>query len=248
MMKLTALCIALGLPMALPAQAHPGLDSMYDRLAAAYRTNDAKAAAAVYQDSAFYLAPGREVLRGRRAILSVFEQILPPSRRGGTSITFKILDRRVSGNLATDVGTFAMGDDAPSGKFMVSAARGADGVWRIVADGYSPVPIGARPAAGAATSASTPADRIELVGEYVSVTPGLVDQRISIAAHEKGIAIFGLGPSPVPLESFARDQFRLVDPGGPQGLTIRFHRNGGRIVAAVISGESRSAPMFFFIR
>ena len=133
------------------------LDSAYATFSEAYRTADPKLVARLYDDSAFYLAPGDTIVRGRETIEAIFAGFLVPfaqSDTGRPRIAFDIVDRRVSaaGDLATDVGYYTL-NDRSRGKFIVIWRRDANGRWRIHADGYSGSPD-LRPAAAAPAAAS----------------------------------------------------------------------------------------------
>lgn len=120
------------------------LDSGYATFSEAYRTADPKLVANLYADSAYYLAPGDTIVRGRETIETIFAGFLVPfaqSDTGGPRVTFDIVDRRVSaaGDLATDVGYYTL-NDRFRGKFIVIWRHDASGRWRIHADGYSGTP------------------------------------------------------------------------------------------------------------
>jgi uncharacterized protein (TIGR02246 family) len=128
-----------------PAQVAAALDSAYATFAEAYRTADPALVAGLYADSALYLTPGDTIVRGRPSIEAIFAGFLVPYARsdsGGPRIRFEIADRRIasSGDLATDVGYFVINEGA-RGKFIVVWRRGADGRWRMHADGYSGVDV-----------------------------------------------------------------------------------------------------------
>jgi uncharacterized protein (TIGR02246 family) len=126
-------------------EAHSGIDGVYEQFAAAYDRLDPEAVAALYTEEALYLAPGSDVRRGRAAIRDVFAGFFDwvRGRPGGVAIRFEILARRVSGDLAYDVGYYRLrsrgpeGESEDRGKFVVVALRGADGAWRFAVDGYS---------------------------------------------------------------------------------------------------------------
>lgn len=128
-----------------PAETAAALDSGYATFAEAYRTADPALVAGLYADSALYLTPGDTIVRGRPSIEAIFAGFLVPYARsdsGGPRIRFEIADRRIasSGDLATDVGYFVINERA-RGKFIVVWRRGADGRWRMHADGYSGVDV-----------------------------------------------------------------------------------------------------------
>ncbi|HEX5727524.1 MAG TPA: DUF4440 domain-containing protein [Longimicrobiaceae bacterium] len=122
--------------------------AVYARFSEGYRRADAAMVAALYADSAFYLEPGSRIKQGNDAILQTFQAFLGPfAQRGeGLEVRFDIIDRDVSGGLAYDIGYYTIGAKAePDGKFIVIWKRGADGEWRIHADGYSGVMAMRRP-------------------------------------------------------------------------------------------------------
>ncbi|HUF89972.1 MAG TPA: nuclear transport factor 2 family protein [Gemmatimonadota bacterium] len=132
-----------------PASAQEGnvgvaLDRAYERFSQAYRDGDPGAVAALYADDAFYLAPGRDMTRGE--VARHFEWLSSFEPGSGPRIEFEIVDRDVEGDLAYDIGYYAIGRaEAPEGersrgKFVVIWKRGEDGSWRIHADGFSDVP------------------------------------------------------------------------------------------------------------
>lgn len=124
-------------------EAGQAFDRVYEAFSRAYREGDPAGVTALYAADAFYLAPGDSIARGEVgrhfAWLSSFE----PGT--GPVIEFEIVDRAVAGDLAYDIGYYTIrAPDAPAGsgsggKFVVIWKRGADGEWRIHADGFSPV-------------------------------------------------------------------------------------------------------------
>jgi uncharacterized protein (TIGR02246 family) len=130
-----------------------GLDSVYATFRRAYAEADvARLMDSVYAPDAFYLPPGAPVLEGQDQFREQFSSFLAPiAERGepGPSISFEILDRRIDGNLATDIGIYTLRppggaetDAGSRGKFIVVWLRDAAGRWRIHADGYSAMPRG----------------------------------------------------------------------------------------------------------
>lgn len=130
------------------AAPHAGLDDIYRRFSEAYRKLDAQAVTNLYTDDAFYLSPGSEIERGRKKILGNFSGFFNSVKTSGGSLTisFRILERRVSGDLAYDVGIYTLaqkrGNQAQSsqGKFVVVARKMESGEWRFHIDSYSDLP------------------------------------------------------------------------------------------------------------
>ena len=122
--------------------AERAFEEVYAAFSAAYQAGDPAAVAALYGEDAFYLAPGGEIERGEVARHFEFLSSFEPGT--GPVIEFEIMDRTISGDLAYDIGYYTLrraGADTSQGrgKFIVIWKRGADGVWRIHADGYSGV-------------------------------------------------------------------------------------------------------------
>ena len=136
-------------------------EAVYARFSEGYRRANPAMVAGLYTADAFYLSPGRMIVRGQDSVLSAFSFLNSyQNRPTGPAIGFRIVDRQVSGNLAWDIGYYLMnGDgkpitaqDEPAGKFIVLWQRGADGQWRIHADGYSDVRPPAAPSGAAAVA------------------------------------------------------------------------------------------------
>jgi putative oxidoreductase len=124
-------------------EAFAAWDAVYESFRRAYGEADAAAVAAVYAEDAFYLGPGRDVVRGRAAIREAFAPFLEGAPPGTYDVTFEIVEREVSGDLGYEVGRYdlrsrkAEGEGRSRGKFTVVWKRGADGAWRIQSDTYS---------------------------------------------------------------------------------------------------------------
>lgn len=101
----------------------------------------------VYGDSAFHLLPGspahraEDAFHGRVPFLDTLADEVGP----GLDISFEVVDRDYSGDLAYDLGTYTLtGPDQPGdptlnhGRFLIIWKRGEDGRWRIQANAFSP--------------------------------------------------------------------------------------------------------------
>lgn len=128
---------------------HSGIDKIYGKFSQAYRDLDATAVSDLYTNEALYLVPGADVKRGRDAILKdfsgFFDQTRSESRK--LSISFQILERKVSGSLAYDAGIYTLSNtnsagstSSSRGKFVVIAVKCKDGVWRFQLDTYNDMP------------------------------------------------------------------------------------------------------------
>jgi ketosteroid isomerase-like protein len=233
------------------------LDSVYARMTLGYQRSDAGIVTALYDDRAFYLPPGAPVLRGRDAINREFTKILgarPSATPSGAGITFEIVNRAIASDIAFDIGLFRFGGPAPAGKFIVLWRRGADGRWRIWADQYNDYRA-AEPSTVTRPGTTTPppsgANLAELAGEYRAVYPRAFENNpIRVQLDAGRLTLHGMGGEPAVLQPSGTDEFRVVDPGGPQGLIMRFHRSAGRVVSASLGTNSASTPgpTFFFLR
>src|SRR5215204_3329815 len=89
---------------------HLKIDDVYRRFSEAYKKLDPEAVTNLYTDDAFYLSPGSDVKRGREKVLAVFSGYFNSVKNAGGSLTisFRILDRSVSGDLAYDVGIYTV--------------------------------------------------------------------------------------------------------------------------------------------
>lgn len=128
---------------------HKGLDEVYRRFSEAYKKFDYEAVTNLYTENAFYLSPGSDIKRGREKILAVFSDYFNSVKNaGGTlQVSFQILDRRVSGDLAYDVGIYTLTEKTKNGeartgrgKFVVVARRMSSGEWRFQVDAYNGLP------------------------------------------------------------------------------------------------------------
>ncbi|MCA1625760.1 MAG: SgcJ/EcaC family oxidoreductase [Acidobacteria bacterium] len=128
---------------------HAKIDDVYRRFSEAYKKLDAEAVTNLYTDDALAISPGNDIERGREKILENFSNLFNPVKTGGGSLTisFRILERRVSGNLAYDVGIFtftrksAKGEARSGrGKFVVVVRRMKNGEWRFQVDAYNDLP------------------------------------------------------------------------------------------------------------
>ena len=128
---------------------HAGIDKIYSRFSEAYRTLNSEMVANLYNEDALYLSPGRDIQRGRRTIFGNFDSFFRIAKQSGgkISIAFRILERRVSGDMAYDVGIYSLsitnskGETIISrGKFVVVALKAENGDWKFQLDTYNDLP------------------------------------------------------------------------------------------------------------
>jgi ketosteroid isomerase-like protein len=126
------------------------LQAVYDEFAEAYAAADVDVLMReVYAPDAYYLPPGSPILAGQERFRGQFEGFLGPiaeAGRPGPRISFEIVDRDISGDLAYDIGYYTLrppgapeGAAGSRGKFIVIWKRDAQGRWRMHADGFSGV-------------------------------------------------------------------------------------------------------------
>lgn len=135
-------------PSAERAAIDAALDSAYSVFTKAYaRANVQLLMDEVYAPDAFYLPPGAPILKGQDQFRGQFSFLERYARADspGPRIDFEVIDRGISGDLATDIGTYTLQQpDAPEdatgsrGKFIVIWTR-THGGWRIHADAFSPI-------------------------------------------------------------------------------------------------------------
>lgn len=127
-------------------KAHKEIDGIYHTFSDAYRRLDAGLVSNLYAEKALYLQPDDEIMKGRESIHKVFERYFDWARKNGKQleISFEIVERRVSGDLAYDIGIFRLTtsnkdsvEHSGRGKFFVIASKEEKGTWRFQVDGYS---------------------------------------------------------------------------------------------------------------
>ena len=125
---------------------HKEIDAVYRTFSRAYDILDPSLVSDLYGSEALYLAPGRPIQKGREEIHKSFKGFFDWAREKGRtlSVSFRIVERGVSGNLAYDVGIYTlkgsgggMPDGEDQGKFVVIVRKREDGTWYFQVDGYS---------------------------------------------------------------------------------------------------------------
>ena len=127
---------------------HAGLDAVYAKFSRAYRELDHELVGGLYSTDASYLVPDQDILIGRDKITPTFKSFFDyvRDRKGRMEISFRIVQRRVSGDLGYDVGIYTLTQfdgsgkgNSGQGKFVVVAVKDGD-QWRFQVDGYSGLP------------------------------------------------------------------------------------------------------------
>lgn len=128
---------------------HAGMDAIYATMRRGYEALDPDVVATAYTEDALYLPSRGDMQRGRAAIREYFAGNFKQVRQDGARLrlTFEIVERRISGDLAADVGYYTLvgskdGEEGPPsrGKFMTVSVKDKDGVWRFHVDGDTPLP------------------------------------------------------------------------------------------------------------
>jgi ketosteroid isomerase-like protein len=149
-----AIILTLALGCAASAQAQTksshdqAFDAIYSKFTEGYKRGDPSMVIGLYTPDAFYLQPGKKIERGGDVLKNAFGFLSSyKDKPTGPAIGFEIVDRETSGDIGWDIGYYKFSGDGkpvtaetePAGKFIVLWKRGADGQWRIFADGYSDV-------------------------------------------------------------------------------------------------------------
>ena len=97
----------------------------------AFNRGDAAGCAAFFTDDVMLLAPGQPMIRGKKAFEDLYRSRMDQS--GGGTHSNELVDYGVEGDLAYQIGTFAITGAEPSeqGKFVNVLKRQADGTWKV---------------------------------------------------------------------------------------------------------------------
>jgi uncharacterized protein (TIGR02246 family) len=127
-------------------KAHAGIDAVYAKFSRAYRDLDHELVGSLYTLDAAYLVPEQDLTTGRENITPTFKSFFDyiKERSGRLSISFRIVQRRATKDMAYDVGIYTLTttdaagkSTSGQGKFVVVAVKEKNGEWRFQVDGYS---------------------------------------------------------------------------------------------------------------
>jgi ketosteroid isomerase-like protein len=111
------------------------LGQMNRDFAAALNAKDAKAAAALYTETAILSPPGEPIVQGRQAIEEYWRSAIESGAIREVSV--ETMDAHSSGSLGYETGSFVLTVNGPDGKPMVDRGRyiellrrESDGAWR----------------------------------------------------------------------------------------------------------------------
>lgn len=107
------------------------LEEFDDAYNAAFNAGDAAACAAFFTEDVMLLPPGEPMTRGRAAFEETYRSRIKENT-GGTH-TNELIDYGVAGDMAYQVGAYAIEDSDPpeKGKFVNILMRQADGSWKV---------------------------------------------------------------------------------------------------------------------
>lgn len=126
--------------------AHKEIDEIYRIFSLSYEKLDPAMVSNLYGPDALYLAPGRDVEKGRAKIHETFKGFFDWAKGKGRSfsVSFRIVERVVKDDLGYDVGIYTlkgtgggMADGTDIGKFIVVTRKDKNGGWYFQVDGYS---------------------------------------------------------------------------------------------------------------
>lgn len=97
----------------------------------AFNRGDAEGCAAFFTEDIMLLPPDEPMTRGRAAFLDTYRSRI--SENTGGTHTNKLIDYGVEGDMAYQVGTYAIADSNPpeQGKFVNILKRQGDGTWKV---------------------------------------------------------------------------------------------------------------------
>lgn len=97
----------------------------------AFNRGDAAGCAAFFTEDVMLLPPGKAMTRGRQAFEETYASRIKDN--SGGIHTNKLVDFGVSGDMAYQVGTYAIEDSDPPerGKFVNILKRQPDGTWKV---------------------------------------------------------------------------------------------------------------------
>lgn len=97
----------------------------------AFNRGDAAGCAAFFTEDVMLLPPDQPMIRGRKAFEKTYQSRIEDNS-GGTH-TNELVDFGVDGDLAYQIGTYAIADSDPpeKGKFVNILKRQSDGSWKV---------------------------------------------------------------------------------------------------------------------
>jgi uncharacterized protein (TIGR02246 family) len=128
------------------AQGLTGINATNAEFQAAFNRGDAPGLAKLYTADSLLMAPNYGRIKGRRAIEGLWQNFFDA---GVSDIDLNTLELEVTGNKASEVGTFSLtapdgkgGRVTANGKYIVLWRRDGDGIWRLHRDIWNNDPGG----------------------------------------------------------------------------------------------------------
>ncbi|MCW9707264.1 YybH family protein [Fodinibius salsisoli] len=129
-----------------------GIQQIYQQFSKAYEELDPTMIAPLYAEETYYLTPDPEegIRKGKEEVLKSFIGTFEQAQKRGSKLkmTFKIIKRNQSGNLAYDVGYYKFQafpkEGEPfkaAGKFVTVLQQNNNGEWQFVVDAFSSAPV-----------------------------------------------------------------------------------------------------------
>lgn len=130
------------------------ISSIYSTFSESYQTKNDSLLASLYTKDAYYLHGKGEMTKGRDKIRESFKGFFKSmaDRNQDMQIQFKIVERRIEGDLAYDLGYYHLvysdknskqATNESVGKFTTTIVKSEDGKWRFSSDSYTDAPISA---------------------------------------------------------------------------------------------------------
>ncbi|NGP89943.1 YybH family protein [Fodinibius halophilus] len=149
---LSLLFLFIGISPAFGQKAPKSVDKVYEQFSKAYEQLNLSMVAALYHKEAYYLTPNPEdsIRKGIGNIIDSFRGTFESAQKRGSSlkISFDIVERETSGNMAYDVGYYKFeafpNEGKPfksAGKFVTILRKKSDGRWQFVVDAFSDAPV-----------------------------------------------------------------------------------------------------------
>lgn len=107
------------------------LEDFDDAYNEAFNRGDAAACAAFFTEDVVLLAPDQPMIRGRKAFEETYRSRI--AQNSGGTHTNELVEFGVEGDLAYQVGTYAIADADPpeQGSFVNILKRQPDGTWKV---------------------------------------------------------------------------------------------------------------------
>jgi len=129
-----------------PPDDDAAIDAVYEHFSQAYAALDMQMVLDLYTDDAYHMiGTAQRILQGKEELALAYSLLERTKEKGGQlAIEFRIVDRKIEGDMAYDVGYYKLTTTRPDGesrdeasKFLTVLKKQADGSWRFVVDSQS---------------------------------------------------------------------------------------------------------------